>query len=267
MSSIIDQSYLLNQQYKDASNLDARVKLHRLFSTNPYGWQRWCFDQFTLPADARVLEIGCGPAHLWTANLDRLPADWRVTLTDFSAGMLDQARQNLGQQRAVFRFETADAQQLPFDANAFDAVIANHMLYHVPDRAQALREMQRVLQPGRRVYIATNGRSHLRELLQLNQRFDPALDFGWSGQSIIFSLEAGEAEVTQFFHDVHIVRYDDALHITEAGPLVEYILSMSTSSSVQQRRDELQHFIEQEITRSGAIRITKESGMFIGVKV
>ena len=55
--------------------------------------------------------------------------------------------------------------RLPFEADTFDAVVANHMLYHVPDRAQALAEMQRVLKPGGQVYLATNGLAHLRELL------------------------------------------------------------------------------------------------------
>jgi ubiquinone/menaquinone biosynthesis C-methylase UbiE len=49
-------------------------------------------------------------------------------------------------------------------------VIANHILYHVPDQAWALAEMQRVLKPDGVVYLATNGRSHLRELHELEQR-------------------------------------------------------------------------------------------------
>jgi hypothetical protein len=96
MSAIIDQAYLLTDQYKDAAKFDARIRLHRLFSTNKFGWQRWCFDHYALPAAARVLELGCGPAHLWTLNLDRLPPGWCITLTDFSAGMLERAQRNPG---------------------------------------------------------------------------------------------------------------------------------------------------------------------------
>jgi ubiquinone/menaquinone biosynthesis C-methylase UbiE len=168
MPHISDQTYLLNDQYKDATNLDARVRLHRLFSTNKYGWHRWCFDHYLLPAQARVLEIGCGPAHLWTTNLDRVPPGWHITLSDFSSGMLEQAQQNLGSHAAAFQFQIIDAQQIPFKSDVFDAVIANHMLYHVPDRLKALSEMRRVLKPGSIVYLATNGWSHLRRLYNLN---------------------------------------------------------------------------------------------------
>jgi SAM-dependent methyltransferase len=267
VSKIIDQEYLLNEQYKDASSLDARVRLHLLFSTNKYGWQRWCFDHYALPGNARVLEIGCGPAHLWTTNIDRVPPDWHITLTDFSGGMLEQARLNLGDRAAGFAFEIADAQQLPFDADTFDAVIANHMLYHVPDRSKALSEMQRVLKLGGAVYLATNGLSHLHELYELEQRFDPTIDFGWSSASPkLFSLDQGGAEVERFFHNVRVVRYEDAFNITQAAPLVDYILSVANAALLRERYGELQHFIEDELAQHGAIHITKESGMFIGAK-
>jgi SAM-dependent methyltransferase len=266
MSEIIDQDYLLTDQYKDAANLAARIRLHQLFSTNKYGWQRWCFDHFTLPAEARVLEIGCGPAHLWTTNLDRLPPGWRIMLSDFSSGMLEQARRNLAG-APQFDFKIVDAQAIPFEADTFDAVIANHMLHHVPDRPQALSEMQRVLKPGGAVYLAANGLSHLRELYELEDRFDPALDFGWSRAAReSFTLDDGGAEVGRFFQNVRAVRYADALRITAAGPLVDYILSMATAAPLRARRAELQHFIESELARQGAIHITKESGMLMGAK-
>jgi SAM-dependent methyltransferase len=279
MSKIIDQTYLLKNQYKDATNLDARVRLHLLFSVNKYGWQRWCFDQYALPAEARVLEIGCGPAHLWTTNRDRVPPGWQITLSDFSSGMLDQAKQNLGigsqastalhsaQPAVQFLFEIVDAQQIPFEAASFDGVIANHMLYHVPDRARALTEMRRVLKPGGTIYLATNGLSHLRELYELEHRFDPALDFGWSRRAHdVFSLDKGGVEVARYFQNVRVVRYEDALNITQAEPLVAYILSMAVTAEVQNRRDELRQFIERDLSESGVIHITKESGLFIGEK-
>jgi ubiquinone/menaquinone biosynthesis C-methylase UbiE len=267
MSEITDQTYLLNDQYQDATNLDARVRLHLLFSANPYGWQRWCFDHYALPAAARVLEIGCGPAHLWTTNSDRVPPGWRVTLSDFSSGMLQQARRNLGDRAAAFDFEIVDAQQIPFEADTFDAVIANHMLYHVPDRARALAEMRRVLKPGGMIYLATNGLAHLRELYELEHRFDSIIDFGWSRRAHdIFSLDKGGVEVARYFENVSIARYADALNITQAEPLVNYILSMATAAEVQNRRDELRQFIERELNEHGVIHISKESGMFIGEK-
>jgi len=47
---------------------------------------------------------------------------------------------------------------------------------------------------------------------------------------------------------------------------VNYILSMTTATEVKDRRDELQQFIERELTERGVIHISKDSGMFVGVK-
>lgn len=88
MSKATDQNYLQNDQYQDASNLNARIALHQRFGMARVPWHCWVFDQFTLPPDARVLELGCGPGQLWVQNLDRLPSGWHMTLSDFSLGMV-----------------------------------------------------------------------------------------------------------------------------------------------------------------------------------
>ena len=45
MPDLTDQSYLLNEQYRDASNLNARIRLHQLYSANPRGMHDWIFDK------------------------------------------------------------------------------------------------------------------------------------------------------------------------------------------------------------------------------
>ena len=83
MSKFTDQEYLRADQYRDASNLNARVELHRRFGTNPYGWYPWIFDMLkTLPEQARVLELGSGPGHMWKECIDRIPVGWSITLSD-----------------------------------------------------------------------------------------------------------------------------------------------------------------------------------------
>jgi SAM-dependent methyltransferase len=265
MSKIVDQHYLTSDQYRDSSNLDARIVLHKRFSTNPYGWDRWCFDRFDLPKNARSLELGCGPGSLWLENAARIPNDWDLTLTDLSAGMIDRARENLKGADRSFRFEVIDAQSIPFDDNSFEAVIARHMLYHVPDRSRALQEIRRVLKPGGHFYCATNGHAHLKELHALMRRFDPTTNFGWGKTSAeMFSLEDG-AELSPYFSDITLRRYEDGLIVTEVEPLVNYIFSMTTAKGIiDQHRAELTRFIENELAKTGSIRITKDAGLFMG---
>ena len=87
----IDSARILREQYKDGSNLSARIRLHQRFSTNRYGFFRWMFDRIQIPENARVLEIGCGTGVLWRGSAE-VPRGWRVILTDMSGGMLDEAR-------------------------------------------------------------------------------------------------------------------------------------------------------------------------------
>jgi SAM-dependent methyltransferase len=112
----IDREYLA-KQYRDGTNLNARILLHMKFSTNPYGWFGWVFDQFNLPAQGRILELGCGAGTLWMDNLERIPPGWEIILSDFSDGMLNQAQANLSQKRSFF-FKQVDARStpLPFEA-------------------------------------------------------------------------------------------------------------------------------------------------------
>ena len=104
MYTIRDQNYLLNEQYKNAANLNARVDLHRRFSVNKQGWHRWVFEQFAIGENSKVLELGCGPGLLWLSNRDRIPANWQIVLSDFSAGMLSEARQQLSEERLLFKW-------------------------------------------------------------------------------------------------------------------------------------------------------------------
>ena len=121
------------RQYRDASNLETRIALHVRFSTNPYGLARWILDHFELQGGASLLEVGCGPGRLWTENLDLLPKNWAITLSDASPGMVAEAEARL-EPDGRFEFRVADVRDLPFEEGRFDAVVANHMLYHVPDR-------------------------------------------------------------------------------------------------------------------------------------
>jgi ubiquinone/menaquinone biosynthesis C-methylase UbiE len=72
--------------------------------------------------------------------------------------MLRDAQAYLGALAGRFAFAVVDARDIPFAANSFDAVIANHMLYHIkPGRGQAFSEIARVLKPEGRLYASTNG--------------------------------------------------------------------------------------------------------------
>lgn len=267
MTKLQDKDYLLGDQYRDAGRLNARVRLHTAFSINQYGWFRWVFDHYELLPEARVLELGCGPGDLWRQNAHRIPAGWTITLSDFSPGMLDQARDNLQDHPHPFEFRQIDAQEIPFEDGSFQMVIANHCLYHIPDRPKALAEIQRVLKPQGWFYATTVGVNHLVEMDELVDTYLPGTQDVFKHVDIPFTLENGGAQLQQWFSDVRVDRYPDALHVTESTPLVDHVFSTIRQGLDESRRQDFSAFIERKIAADGMVKITKESGIFTARKL
>jgi len=263
VASETNQSYLLNEQYKDSSNFAARVRLNARFKTNPGNFHRWVFERLQLAPGSRVLELGCGPALFWRSNLDQIPADWQITLSDFSPGMLHDAQRPLGDRSKRFNFRRIDAQAIPFDDASLDAVIANHMLYHVPDRPKALAEIRRVLKPDGRLYATTVGDTHMRELWQLVRGVVGSANIG-TAATAGFTLENGGAQIAAYFIHVGLERYEDSLRVTEVQPLLDYLLSGSARRIlVGETLQRLRAVLEDELAAHGAIHISKDTGLFV----
>jgi SAM-dependent methyltransferase len=101
----------------------------------------------------RILDVGCG-----TGEFAALLTAPEVVCVDLSAAAVEAARAR------GLTADVADAQALPFPDGSFDVVIASWMLYHVPDRARAIRELARVVRPAGRFAGCYNAPDHLHEL-------------------------------------------------------------------------------------------------------
>ena len=263
MDTLSTQEYL-RSQYRDSSNLNARAGLHIRFSTEEYPWFHWVFDHFDIPEHGRVLELGCGTGLLWSENLERIPRGWSITISDASQGMVQEAEQSLSHTDLKLTFGKVDAQSIPYEKDSFDAVIANHMLYHVPDLPRALSEIRRVLRPEGHLYATTIGLSHMAELREVPRKLGIATPIG--GDQIVahFNLDNGVSELERWFAEVEVERRNGVLVVPEAAPLVEYVMSFARLSDEEAVR--LHAYFGGEIQREGAFRITTETGIFKVVK-
>jgi ubiquinone/menaquinone biosynthesis C-methylase UbiE len=263
-----DQLNIVTHQYQNANNLNARIALHQQFSTNPRPLYEWVLEFYDFPPQATLLELGCGSAMFWKTLFDKIPTGWDITLTDFSEGMLQDAQTNLGAYSARFHFQQMNAQDIQFPDHHFDAVAAHHMLYHVPDRPKAFAEINRVLKPNGLFLAATNGENHLAGMEQLLveafPQYQDLLERYFMLRELKFTLENGEAQLRPFFNQVTLYHFGDSFHVTEAEPLVAYILSSAyLARPSAQEIDHLRQFIQAKIDSEGAVNIQKSAGLFV----
>lgn len=268
--NVINSDKMLFEQYENASNLRARISIHEMFSVNKYGWMRWYFDELKLTKNHKILELGCGDANLWKKNKDRIPKGLDITLSDFSKGMLSDAKINLGKKAEAFKFQIINAEDIPYDDCSFDMVIANHMLYHVDDIEKALSEIYRVLKPGGYFYCSTVGQNHMIEIRDIMNKFkSETMDIKSSDITSRFKLENAMGRLEKWFDSIEMKPYEDNLIVTESAAIVDYIFSMPGNvgeSFNKQRLDELNKYLKDKIALEGGIHITKDTGFFKGQK-
>ncbi|WP_425546306.1 class I SAM-dependent methyltransferase [Agrococcus versicolor] len=94
----------------------------------------------------RILDVAAGTG---TSSVPMAKAGALVTALDFSQGMIDEGRRRYPE----LEFVHGDAQDLPFDADTFDAVTISFGFRNVQDPKAALAEFFRVLKPGGRLLV------------------------------------------------------------------------------------------------------------------
>ncbi len=260
-----DQEYLRDEQYRDPSRLAVRTSLHLRYGTAAVPWFEWVRAALALSAGDRVLEVGCGSGALWDLGGAEVPDDVELTLCDLSPGMVTEA---VARAMATGRFSRvegreADAQTLPFDDAAFDRVVANHMLYHLPDPVAGVAELARVASDGASVLAATNGARHMRELRELTSAVfgsplvDPTVD--------VFGIDIGFATLREHFAEVRWVRYEDELRCTDPADVVAYACSTPPGEdATPTQQATLADAIAAAFDAAGGMmRITKDVGCFV----
>ena len=254
----INDSEAVKAHYSTSKGLDIRTMLHVKYSTNRQGINNWLVSNYAVCEGAAVLELGCGTGKLWSGHGDVISRCGRIVLTDMSEGMLEKAKETLSGFDGI-EYRTADIMNIPFEDGAFDIVIANFMLYHVPDTGKALSEVRRVLKKGGTFYCATFGENNFTE--QLTSWFRPEGEGTVPGY--VFTLQNGGEKLRREFAEVTPVFYEDSLHITDTEDLVDYIGSLGQFNPVMDipagkiRETVALHAVD------GVIDIPKEYGMFI----
>jgi streptomycin 6-kinase len=131
-------------------------------------------------APAHVLEVGCGTGDV-TERVQREVAPASLIAVDRSARMVELTRARGIDARV------ADITALPFEDACFDVVLANRVLYHLPEIDTGVTELARVLRPGGALVVITYAPHHLQELYDaLRPRPDDGHDDGIDAIAEVF---------------------------------------------------------------------------------
>ncbi len=268
----------LKNQYQNASNITSRINLHKRYSVNKQGWFNWVFEQCMAlcrqiqdektnrlnGVQISILEIGCGDGSLWSENMDNIPENVSITLTDVSEGMLRDARRNIGPKDKRFAFKVADCNKLPYKDESFDIIIANHVLFYCDDVGKAAREIARCLKTGGSFVGSTYGTSHMREISQLVSDFDDRILLSKNHLYDKFGKENGKELLMPYFPGgcCEWRQYEDSLFVTEPEALISYILSCHGNQNqyILDRYNEFRTFVKKKTDKG--FRITKDAGLF-----
>lgn len=254
-----DRAYLRAAQYKTDTNLAARQSIYA-YQHPRIDLPARVLDLAGPVPSGTIADVGCGNGR-YLAELAWRGFPGRLLGVDLSPGMLAAVRERLamaaepdgspgaaaesagraggGQapgsavrtaqaaDRAVPAVHVAlacgDATALPLPDRVADLTLAAHMLYHVPEPADALRELRRVTRPGGRVVIVLNGAGHLR---QLRAAIAAALGDDAAARAERVTLDDGESLARSYFDQVTRHDFMAELRVPAPGPIVDYVRSL-----------------------------------------
>ncbi|MCM1044223.1 MAG: MerR family transcriptional regulator [Candidatus Gastranaerophilales bacterium] len=272
--NLLSDDEKIKRQYEKADNLERRIKLHD-YSTASQDWMDWVYERLPVKPGGHILEIGCGNGMLWQKNIEKLPSNLHLRLTDQSEGMLEQAHDNLKPYESLFKekqihveYQVMDANRLRLSKENYDCIIANHMLYHVENREECLKEIAKALKPTGTFVCTTIGERHMEELHEMVAAFDSRIEMPYKNLTKGFRLENGRPQLEKFFSAVVCERQENDLLVDQVDAIYDYVYSYPGNAPciLEQRGGEFREMLRELLEKEGAIYIRKDTGMFLCYK-
>jgi SAM-dependent methyltransferase len=215
----------------------------------------------------RILELGAGNGEMWVKNIDRLPPDASVLVSDISEEFLEQSKNRIDMGSGALDFGIIDIHNIGYPAASFDKILANTMLYHCDDIDVALRQVSRVLADGGGFYSSTSGLDHLIEIKEIVQEFDSGIVFPLNGLNRRFCLENGTDILSKVFSDIECIVFENSLMIDDIDFFHDFILTFKDDKThnikpIVDAPEEFKRFLSSKM-KNGFIKITKSNCVFV----
>ncbi|MFJ8347410.1 class I SAM-dependent methyltransferase [Streptomyces sp. NPDC094153] len=260
-AAVTDRGRLAGSAYRTDRDLAARQSLYR--------WQAPRYDLPGIVAEQlsavrrRVVDVGCGNGK-FLQRLRRDRSDLALLGLDISPGMLAGVPGPVA---------VAEATRLPLATESVDCALAMHMLYHVPDIPQAVRELSRVVARDGLVIVSTNSDGDKAELDDLWQRAAGDVLGTGRGPALIalgarFPLEKAPAFLGEEFGRVRTIELPGTITVRDPEPVIAYLASYQAwadqhdvpfEATVERARE----ILGDHIARHGTYEVGCRSGILV----
>ena len=238
--------------------------------------ESWALGLVPVKSTAKVLDAGCGWGRFtWPLIETSALAPTNVTGIDTSLGMLETAAEEAQRRRCRPAFASADIQALPFPAEHFDAAMANHVLYHLPEIHRGVWELARVLKKDGWLLATTNSDDVNVPILEFHYAALDELGIEHkSGGPSAFSMEnggeilgAGFSKVDRHYFDDE-TRYTSAAHFLASYRTIGRYLNLVAREDIDsERKSQLLVLVRQQaeevICKKGELRSPVRMGAFV----
>ena len=276
-STVSNQDYLISKAYATEDHLSIRIQTHELYSQPQQDFTAWVLDLIPWKGNEIVLDAGCGAGLYIQPIRKRLTNRGKIISADLSFGMLSDVAKK--ESASSSNLLNTNIMRLPIPDASCDILLANHVLYHVPDIQAALKEIKRVLQPGGYLIAATNAKDSMMKIIEqieiAYQTLGDPIQIPPTPPRASFSLENGVAFFEIEFCDFIVHRLESHLVFPDAKPVIAYTNSMrsfyepqiSTSISWEAMLAEMEIQITREIKQNGEYRVAKTTGAFVAKNI
>ncbi|MFC9155152.1 class I SAM-dependent methyltransferase [Streptomyces bauhiniae] len=260
-AAVTDRERLARRAYGSERNLAARQSL--------YQWQTPRYDLPGIVAErlrgsrGRVVDVGCGNGK-FVRRLRTERPDLTVLGLDIAPGIVAGVPGPVA---------VADAAALPLAGGSVDAALAMHMLYHVADIPQAVRELARVIADDGLVIASTNSDRDKSELDDLWQRAAGDVLGTKRGPARIslsarFSLEKAPAYLGQAFSRIETIELPGTITVHDPEPVIAHMASYRAWADqhdvpFQDTIDRARALLVGHLARHGSFHITCLGGVLV----
>jgi len=264
--------------YNSEHNLKAKYEVLEKYRLHNESFEEWVIDRLELSGTEYVLDAGAGSGRFSVPIGRILKGNPGFLIScDLAEGVMLPSLDHARTESLPMLHLAADAENLPFLSGQFDLVMANHMLYHLPDLHRGLSEMKRVLKNTGRLLATTNSEKGMPELFDLHLKTMDRLGipFGVKEEVITFSMENGAQILREQFEQVDLWTYESGFRVKEAEPVFRYYAAtqlyqgpVNDDNLSKEIRDAIApcfvQLTEEMIrTRGGELVISKPVGAFV----